>query len=640
MICTTLFYKTHKDTGCQLKSCWHDRNSIELIRNSRYEKRQRLYNGIQCVNEIFGDRYSFQDKLKALKKMDRLCQEELQANGKGNNKTYTALYDVYQLMETKLRTMLDALLKDILENKPENKDQLTVIFNFLDKLQSSDLILLTQKPDLLAFFNSKISCTNGNFGRMFQLFHQRIKSIDAILMPDSPSFISNHEELRQDRKQLEGVFEQYHACPEGYLRYKSGEGVEYIPITKAGDRARDIQWAIQDKKNDGLIVSKAYMDALELIKPDIQAEMVKQNERGRKFTRAELDTFYKNKQCLNSSFPPSPFEQSQTGGLIVELDEKQVIQNIAIEARPPSLEKDSPKSPKHVGSGATAGVSLVQYLYSTIQNRRGCIAGYKQLHLANASEFQANPSNGADDFGQEANHHKAILIIKHRNRDKYNDEKSGIKREVEKTYGFILDAIPGCSLEHSIKEKSLPQDMQSLLFIAKNMVDAVAGFHAQGKLHRDIKPANLMRRPDGRIVLIDLGGVIECKSNQSVSDPNRVGTPVYMADELSLFQKGKSYVYSQRTDIFSLGISICEVLGITILRQKEVFGHLDRDDQQNPKLQFPMNFPDSLKEPMKRLMNSMLNVTADARPESSNISKALQSMEQLLSPSPSPELKM
>ena len=35
MICTTLFYKTHKDTGCQLKSCWHDRNSIELIRNSR-----------------------------------------------------------------------------------------------------------------------------------------------------------------------------------------------------------------------------------------------------------------------------------------------------------------------------------------------------------------------------------------------------------------------------------------------------------------------------------------------------------------------------------------------------------------------------------------------------------------------------
>ncbi len=37
MICTTLFYKTHKDTGCQLKSCWHDRNSIELIRNSRFK---------------------------------------------------------------------------------------------------------------------------------------------------------------------------------------------------------------------------------------------------------------------------------------------------------------------------------------------------------------------------------------------------------------------------------------------------------------------------------------------------------------------------------------------------------------------------------------------------------------------------
>ena len=37
MICTTLFYKTHKDTGCQLKSCWHDRNSIELIRNSRLQ---------------------------------------------------------------------------------------------------------------------------------------------------------------------------------------------------------------------------------------------------------------------------------------------------------------------------------------------------------------------------------------------------------------------------------------------------------------------------------------------------------------------------------------------------------------------------------------------------------------------------
>ena len=45
MICTTLFYKTHKDTGCQLKSCWHDRNSIELIRNSRsiYKVNQLVY---------------------------------------------------------------------------------------------------------------------------------------------------------------------------------------------------------------------------------------------------------------------------------------------------------------------------------------------------------------------------------------------------------------------------------------------------------------------------------------------------------------------------------------------------------------------------------------------------------------------
>lgn len=37
----------------------------------------------------------------------------------------------------------------------------------------------------------------------------------------------------------------------------------------------------------------------------------------------------------------------------------------------------------------------------------------------------------------------------------------------------------------------------------------VGGLHAQGLIHGDLKPGNILVRPDGRLVLMDMGSV--CK---------------------------------------------------------------------------------------------------------------------------------
>jgi len=67
--------------------------------------------------------------------------------------------------------------------------------------------------------------------------------------------------------------------------------------------------------------------------------------------------------------------------------------------------------------------------------------------------------------------------------------------------------------------------------------------HSHGLIHRDIKPSNLIRRQDGRLVLIDFGSVKQAwmqvvtaqgQTNtrlQLVSQPIAVGTSGYMPTE-------------------------------------------------------------------------------------------------------------
>jgi serine/threonine protein kinase len=87
--------------------------------------------------------------------------------------------------------------------------------------------------------------------------------------------------------------------------------------------------------------------------------------------------------------------------------------------------------------------------------------------------------------------------------------------------------------------------------------DALDHAHGLGILHRDIKPANLLIDPQGALWITDFG-LARFPSDPSVTRTGDVvGTLRYMSPEQALARRG---VVDQRTDIYSLGVTLYELL--------------------------------------------------------------------------------
>lgn len=93
---------------------------------------------------------------------------------------------------------------------------------------------------------------------------------------------------------------------------------------------------------------------------------------------------------------------------------------------------------------------------------------------------------------------------------------------------------------------------QEVLQLLKEILEVLAFVHQQNVIHRDIKPQNIMRRKDGKIVLIDFGAVKEIAglgvNPGEISQTVAIGTPGYMPREQ---QSGYPNFSS---DIYAVGI--------------------------------------------------------------------------------------
>ncbi len=115
--------------------------------------------------------------------------------------------------------------------------------------------------------------------------------------------------------------------------------------------------------------------------------------------------------------------------------------------------------------------------------------------------------------------------------------------------------MQGHDLSEEIQEGKC-WDETEVIELLHEILKVLEFVHQNNVIHRDIKPGNIMRRSDGKIVLIDFGGVKQLTTQTTAANvsTHAVGTPGYMPQE-------QIYNNTQPcSDIYAVGMLAIEAL--------------------------------------------------------------------------------
>jgi len=150
---------------------------------------------------------------------------------------------------------------------------------------------------------------------------------------------------------------------------------------------------------------------------------------------------------------------------------------------------------------------------------------------------------------------------------------------------FAMKLVKGRTLAALLEDRKGPaESRRDFLSIYLQMCQTMAYAHSRNVIHRDLKPANVMVGAFGEVQVVDWGfakvltegGVAdERRASRAASDLTRIatlrttgegsesiagsvmGTPAYMPPEQAL---GNTEELDSRSDVFSLGAILCEIL--------------------------------------------------------------------------------
>ncbi len=122
---------------------------------------------------------------------------------------------------------------------------------------------------------------------------------------------------------------------------------------------------------------------------------------------------------------------------------------------------------------------------------------------------------------------------------------------------IITEYVKGQTLEEYIDQVSGPISETRSIKILLKILDAVEYMHFNNIIHRDIKPSNFMITSDNDIRIIDFGIAksLDDTNHLLTKDGTKVGTTFYMSP-----QQVKGQVLDRRTDIYSLGVTLFQMV--------------------------------------------------------------------------------
>lgn len=119
---------------------------------------------------------------------------------------------------------------------------------------------------------------------------------------------------------------------------------------------------------------------------------------------------------------------------------------------------------------------------------------------------------------------------------------------------LVQQFIEGQNLLQCAKQEG-PFDERKIRDLLADLLPVLRFVHNKQVIHRDITPMNILRRPDGRLILIDFGVAKQVNAEAAAEPGTRIGTEGYAPMEQ--FRGGRAFPAS---DLYSLGATCLHLM--------------------------------------------------------------------------------
>ncbi|MGW6689381.1 protein kinase domain-containing protein [Streptomyces sp. NPDC054961] len=121
---------------------------------------------------------------------------------------------------------------------------------------------------------------------------------------------------------------------------------------------------------------------------------------------------------------------------------------------------------------------------------------------------------------------------------------------------LVMQYVEGTDLADHLAQHD-PYPWTWAVSVIAQLCSVLSAVHAVPIVHRDLKPRNVMVRPDGTVLVLDLGvaSVMDTDTTRLTSTGTPIGSPAYMAPEQAM-----GGAVGPHTDLYALGVVLYELL--------------------------------------------------------------------------------